>query len=154
MKTYIGTKQITAEPMNRGDYNECRGWQVPPDENPADDGYMITYPDGYVSWSPTDQFEEYYRSDGNFTFGDAKFLMDKGYCVARAGWNGDNMFIFKVNGSNFKVNREPLANIFEMGADINYHSHIDMSTADGTIVPWVCSQTDLEASDWKIVVSA
>ena len=28
---------------------------------------------------------------------------------------------------------------------VNYHAHIDMKTADGTIVPWVASQSDLLA---------
>ena len=35
MKKYIGTKMIEAKPMNRGDYNTYRGWNIPKDENPA-----------------------------------------------------------------------------------------------------------------------
>jgi gp49 len=70
MKQYIGTKKVQATPMNRGDYNALRGWQVPENENPADDGYLVVYPngepnvdgfDGYVSWSPKKQFEEAYQ---------------------------------------------------------------------------------------------
>lgn len=60
MDKYIGCKLIEAEPINRGDYNKLRGWTVPADENPADEGYMVVYPDGYRSWSPQDQFEKYY----------------------------------------------------------------------------------------------
>lgn len=59
MDKYIGCKMIEAEPINLGDYNTLRGWTVPADENPADDGYMVIYPDGYRSWSPKDQFEKY-----------------------------------------------------------------------------------------------
>lgn len=61
MKTYIGIKQIDAKPMNRGDYNIYRGWQIPADENPADEGYLVKYPDGYESWSPKEVFEGAYR---------------------------------------------------------------------------------------------
>ena len=68
---YIGTKRVLAQPMTRGDYNAYRGWQVPADENPADDGYLVEYLDGgpsnafghagYISWSPKDVFERSYK---------------------------------------------------------------------------------------------
>lgn len=64
MKTYIGIKKIEAEPMNRGDYNKYRGWTIPADENPADDGYLVKYPDGYESWSPKSAFDEAYSEVG------------------------------------------------------------------------------------------
>lgn len=70
MKTYIGTKIVRATPMNRLDYNVFRGWQLPADENGADEGYLVEYTDGgkantpqyagYVSWSPKDVFERAY----------------------------------------------------------------------------------------------
>lgn len=75
MKQYIGTKEVQAMPMNRGDYNALRGWQVPENENPADDGYLVVYPNGepnvkefngYVSWSPKKQFEEVYQVSETF----------------------------------------------------------------------------------------
>lgn len=72
--------------------------------------------------------------------------------LAREGWNGKNMFIFHVPGSRFEVNRPPLLGIYPHGTVINYHAHIDMRTADGTIVPWLASQTDILAEDWGIVM--
>lgn len=60
MKKYIGTKLIEAEPMTRGDYNKYRGWAIPADENPADEGYLIRYSDSYVSWSPKEVFDKAY----------------------------------------------------------------------------------------------
>lgn len=71
--------------------------------------------------------------------------------VSRSGWNGKNMFIFLVPGSNFKVNRPPLLGIYPEGTEINYHAHIDMRTASGQVVPWVASQTDLLSDDWAEV---
>lgn len=70
--------------------------------------------------------------------------------AARTGWNGNGMFIFLVPGSTFKVSRPPLLGIYPEGTEINYRSHIDMKTADGSIVPWVASQTDVLAEDWII----
>lgn len=57
MKKYVGTKMIEAKQMNRGAYNDYRGWKIPLDEDPADEGYLVKYSDGYESWSPKKQFE-------------------------------------------------------------------------------------------------
>ena len=82
------------------------------------------------------------------SFGAALEQLKNGEKVARAGWNGKGMFIFLVPGSQFKVNRAPLLGIYEEGTEIEYQPHIDMKTADGTIVPWLCSQSDMLATDW------
>lgn len=74
-----------------------------------------------------------------------------GLRAARQGWNGKGMFIFLVPGSTFTVNREPLLSILGEGTVVNYHGHIDMKTADGMIVPWLASQTDILADDWTFV---
>lgn len=84
-------------------------------------------------------------------YSDALKLLKKGHIVAREGWNGKGMFIFLVPGSNFKPTREPLLGIFGENVEIKYHAHIDMKTADGMIVPWLCSQTDMLAEDWVLV---
>lgn len=81
-------------------------------------------------------------------FGDTLVLLKAGKKVAREGWNGKGMFLFLVPGSTFKVNRPPLLGIYPEGTEINYCPHIDMRTADGKIVPWVASQTDVLADDW------
>lgn len=88
----------------------------------------------------------------DLSFSLALGFIKRGYKVQRSGWNGKGMFIFLVNGSTFKVNRPPLLGIYPEGTEINYHAHVDMKTADGQIVPWLCSQTDMLAEDWQIVV--
>lgn len=72
MKKYIGTKEINAIPMNRQEYNDFKGWELPDDEDGTDEGYLVEYVDGgkantpqyngYVSWSPKDVFERAYKS--------------------------------------------------------------------------------------------
>ena len=84
-------------------------------------------------------------------FSIALLNIKSGHRVARSGWNGKGMFIFLVPGSVFKVNREPLMSILGEGTQVTYHAHVDMKTATGEIVPWLCSQTDLLATDWEIV---
>lgn len=161
MKTYIGTKVIHALPMTRQAYNDYRGWELPANEDGADEGYLVEYVDGgrandsrhfgYISWSPKDVFERAYRPVENMSFGLAIEALKAGKKVARAGWNGKGMFLFLVPGSTFKVNRPPLMGIYPEGTEINYCPHIDMKTADGKVVPWLASQTDVLAEDWAVV---
>ena len=138
-KKYIGTKIITAFPQEK-------------DGNP---GYGVIYADGYTSWSPKEVFEESYRAierdDQALNFGDALHMLKLGKKVTRAGWNGKGMFLFLVPGSTFKVSRPPLLGIYPDGTEISYCPHIDMKTADGKVVPWLCSQTDALAEDWQVI---
>lgn len=75
MEKFIGIKKIEAEPMTRGDYNDFRGWAIPKDENPADEGYKVKYSDNYVSWSPKKAFEEAYSKIGDKPLVDTAILM-------------------------------------------------------------------------------
>ncbi len=161
VKTYIGTKRLNAKPMNRGEWCAFRGWDLPENENGTDEGYLVEYLDGgtpnvegfagYVSWSPKEQFENAYRTSDAMTFGLAIELMTRGAKVARGGWNGKGMFLFLVAGSVFKVNRPPLLGIYSEGTEITYGAHIDIKAVDGSVRPWVASQSDMLAEDWVIV---
>lgn len=146
---YIETKLINAEPMTRAEYNTFRGWELPSNEDGTDEGYLVEYLDGgkpntsthigYVSWSPKEQFEAAYRKTTGLSFGLAVEALKKGYKVARSGWNGKDMFVFLVPGSQFKVSRLPLLGIYPEGTDINYRPHMDLRTADGSIATWAPS---------------
>lgn len=68
---YKGTKEVYGFPMSRGDYNKYRGWNIPSNEDPLDEGYLVEYAKGgepndqrhrgYISWSPKNVFEEAYK---------------------------------------------------------------------------------------------
>lgn len=60
MDKYMGFKIIDAKPMNLGEYNKFRGWDIPVDEDPEREGYLVEYSDSYVSWSPKEVFEAAY----------------------------------------------------------------------------------------------
>jgi hypothetical protein len=154
MKRYIGTKIITAQPMNRADYNTYRGWALPSDENGEDEGYLVEYLDGgkpndsrhtgYISWSPKDQFENAYRESGNMTFGLAIEALKRGHKIARTGWNGKGMWLMLVP--------EKLADAVSFQYEaLSPAPWIGMKTTDDKFVPWLASQTDMLAEDWKIV---
>ena len=160
MKQYIGTKIINAKPMNKDDYNFFRKWELPEDENPLDEGYLVEYLDGgqantseytgYVSWSPKDVFERAYKSSGNLSFGSAIEFMKLGKKVARKGWNGKGMFIFLCHPIEIEYKNE------EIDTDIDFAERmpncIAMMTATSEIqVGWLSSQADMLSEDWEVL---
>ena len=167
MELYVGTKLVNSKPMNRQEYNDFRGWELPADENGSDEGFLVEYLDGgqanteeyegYVSWSPKTVFDKAYASSGQMSFGAAIELMKAGKKVARTGWNGKGMWLILVPGSN---NIKPVAGTPYSNAgltgEIQILPHIDMYTTDSTgrraMLPgWLASQSDVLATDWTIV---
>lgn len=156
---YIRMHQVEAEPMTRGDYNKFRGWTIPANENPADEGYIVKYPDDYVSWCPKAQFEEAGRPCDGMTFGMAIEAMKRGAKVARKGWNGKGMWLcvpfcdglkeVHATGIWGKPNAEYA---LQNGGTVKVMPYVTMKTADGAIVMgWLASQTDMLAEDWEVV---
>lgn len=121
--------------------------------------YFIQYEDSYDSTSPAEAFESGYAkldilsdpASTLFDYSRALRLLKLGKSLARKGWNGKDMFIFLVSGSQFVVNRAPLLGIFPAGTPISYWPHIDIKNVDGSIAVWVPSITDQMAEDWFTV---
>ena len=129
-KTYIGTKEILAWKQDKGDKP----------------GYAVKYPDGYISWSPKDVFEEAYRvaegDDQALTFGDAIHFLKLGCKLQRRGWNGKGLAVELQRPDEHS--KMTLPYFF-----IRYPT--DAINTPGARVPWLASQTDLLAEDWQIV---
>jgi len=67
--------------------------------------------------------------------GEAIALMRARHKVRRSGWNGKGMWLslqMPHAGANMTV------------------PYVYMFTAQGDLVPWLCSQTDLLATDWEV----
>lgn len=148
MKTYIGTKIIDARPMTRGEYNIFRGWQIPENENPEDEGYLVKYPDGYISWSPKPVFEEAYRECDSMPFGLAVEAMKKGKKVKRKGWNGKNQYIQLATGISYKSSDGEIVNCEH---DAIGNKAIAFVGTSGVQMGWLASQADMLAEDWVFV---
>ena len=148
MKTYIGTKIIEAKPMTRGDYNIFRGWQIPENENPADEGYLVKYPDGYISWSPKSVFEEAYRECDSMSFGLAIEAMKKGKKVKRKGWNGKNQYIELASNISYVSADKAIVNCEH---DAIGNQAIAFVGISGVQMGWLASQADMLAEDWVFV---
>ena len=69
-------------------------------------------------------------------FGTAIAALKNGYKVSREGWNGKGMWLaLQVPDEHSKMSLP----------------YIYMKTADDKLVPWLASQTDVLAEDWKII---
>lgn len=78
MIKFIGTKQIEAEPMTRGEYAKLSGRNsilIEKGESTNDEGYLVKYNDGYISWSPKKPFEEAYSKIAESPLYDTAALM-------------------------------------------------------------------------------
>ena len=70
-------------------------------------------------------------------FGAAIKSLKDGGRVKRAGWNGKGMWLaLQTPDAHSKMSLP----------------YIYMSTAQGDLVPWLASQTDVLAEDWSIVL--
>jgi len=108
----------------------------------------------------------------NQNFGAAIEAAKQGKRIARAGWNGKNMFVFQRPADELevcfiidKVKSLPqsVKDFFaakdaqqmpsEQGlAKVQFGAYLCMYAADGSIVNgWLASQTDILANDWCIL---
>ena len=158
MVFYTGHKAILASGLiTRKEYCNYRGWDLPEDEDGSELVRLVEYTDGghsndirhlgYISMSPASVFEGAYKKSGEMSYGDAVFLLKRGYRVCRLGWNGKKMFLVYVEGTDYQLNtiaKNKLVGCTQL-------PWIGMKTAGNEFVPWLCSQTDGIANDWCVV---
>ena len=94
-----------------------------------------------------------------FDFGEALKHLKNKKKVARAGWNGKNMFLMIAGG--YEISPENLRDGTHITPEflekegvptMKIAPHIDMWTANKQYVSgWLASQTDMFAEDWYVV---
>lgn len=153
MQKYIGTKQVMAEPAWKlvgRDGHEHIVTDMPTllEGETRHEGYKVRYPDGYVSWSPKDVFEEAYRLTDGMSFGLAIEAAKCGERIARKGWNGKNQYVELACCISY-VNRDQLiVNVDHKNIGNKALAFVGTS---GVQMGWLASQADMLADDWCIV---
>lgn len=84
-------------------------------------------------------------------FGEALEALKAGKKVARAGWNGKGMFLYYVPKNRYTALTDVAKEIAGEDGKVEYGAYIAMKTAQGNVVPWLASQTDMLADDWNVV---
>lgn len=72
-----------------------------------------------------------------------------GCVAARKGWNGKGMFIYHVPANAYPATTQVAKSL--IGETVPYQAYIAMKTVDGTVVPWLASQSDILAEDWDLL---
>lgn len=76
--------------------------------------------------------------NSQMTFGEAVEALKAGETVTRTGWNGRGMYLaLQVPDDHSKMTLP----------------YIYMRTAQGDLVPWLASQTDILSDDWQITAN-
>ncbi len=69
--------------------------------------------------------------------------------MSREGWNGKGMYLYFVPANNYAAQTEIAKKRF--GDSVPYEAYIALKTVQNTVIPWLASQADLLAEDWKTV---
>ena len=96
-----------------------------------------------------------------FDFGQALSFLATGCMLARKGWNGQNMFVFKTVGNTVSKDFIPKfvslpdqvkAFLLSKGEDVVFKDSLTMYNAQGEMQPgWHASQSDMLATDWYLL---
>lgn len=72
----------------------------------------------------------------NLNFGQALEAIKSGACLQRDGWNGKGMWVELQRPGKYSKMTLP---------------YLFLSYPDGKKVPWLASQTDILAEDWRVL---
>lgn len=155
-KKYIRCHIVKATPMTRGEYNTHRGWEMPANENAADEGYHVVYPDGYESWCPKAQFEAAGHEVDGLSFGMAiDACRYRGAKIQRVNWNGEGQYVrFEevLASEDGKLHAEPQGAPGMVASGCFVFHFVNRKTGEtGIQVGWLASQADMAANDWRVI---
>lgn len=88
-----------------------------------------------------------------YDIGWAVARMRAGCKVQRKGWNGKGLYVVyqKAYPEGIPINKNTAEATHQPeGTVCKFLPYVMMCTADGTFVPWLCSQTDLLSVDWQL----
>lgn len=94
------------------------------------------------------------NEDESLDFGEALVELKAGEKLQRDGWNGKGMFVVLQKGypDGIPVNKNTAEALgIDEGSVERFAPYLMFRTSDGSFVPWVASQTDLLAQDWRVV---
>lgn len=87
----------------------------------------------------------------DLTFSEALEMLKEGFRMTRKGWNGKGMYVVMQRGyPEGIIANENTRNALHLpeGAIVKVRPYLMMVDAQGMLVPWVASQTDILAEDW------
>ena len=96
----------------------------------------------------------------NLNYGQAIEALKEGQRIAREGWNGKGLFVYKQIPAEIglhiipKMQSVPQAVkdvMVKTGTTLNYTNQMAIVNANGRVDSWVASSSDTFAEDWVIL---
>ena len=93
-------------------------------------------------------------------YGKAIEALEQGKMIAREGWNGKGMFVYKTIPSSVAIQFIPNMSSLpkdvkdefaKRGKEISFGSGMNIVKQDNTVDSWVASSADTFAKDWLIL---
>lgn len=87
-------------------------------------------------------------------FSDALAMCKRGGKISRSGWNGKGQYVVYQKGypEGVAINANTAEALgIPQGTVCQFAPYLMIRNAQGVFVPWLASQTDLLAEDWKVV---
>lgn len=118
------------------------------EDDPKQDGYCVTMPDGNKTWIERKVFEDIFQpAIPAMDFGQAIAAVREGKRIARSGWNGKSQYVELATNISYK----------NWGGEIINADHTAIGNAalafvgtSGVQLGWLASQADMLADDWYI----
>jgi hypothetical protein len=94
------------------------------------------------------------------SYGEAIKSLEQGRMLARVGWNGSGMFVFKQIPAEIgldiipKMQSVPTSvkdHMIASSTTLKYTNQMAIVNRDGRVDSWVASSSDTFANDWMIV---
>jgi hypothetical protein len=89
-------------------------------------------------------------------FSEALKAVKAGEKIARQGWNAQNQFVYHVPAAEYPASTDIAKDTFNTPNNsdpvmVPYTAYLAIKTVQGTVAPWLASQTDMLSEDWFIV---
>jgi hypothetical protein len=84
-------------------------------------------------------------------FSKALYRLKEGKALARKNWNARGQFVYLVPAAEYPAQTGVAKDHFGQDAKVPYTAYFAIKTVQGTVAPWLASQTDLMAEDWQEV---
>lgn len=82
-------------------------------------------------------------------FSEALKAVKSGSKIARSGWNAQSQYVYHVPAAEYAAQTD-IAKA-EFGDMVPYNAYLAIKTVQNTVAPWLPSQTDVLANDWKVL---
>ena len=153
LESYIGLKRVSAAPLTQNKWRVANGLALDLTQDDIN-GYVIQYPDGYVSWSPAHVFEEAYKRSGEMSYPMALFSLltdqDNAVVITRPIYEQRNEVIVLFSGAAIAYGINEFYGNPQAKPNPSTDGFFTFNIHTGKTAQWFPTQEDQLATDWVV----